>query len=403
MTDAPSTATAQAAPGARPWRPGLRLALFYIVVFWVIGVRLPFWPLFLEERGFSEGEIGVLIGTTSFAIIVVVPVVARIVDWLGRRRPVLAALGIGAVAGHLLFLPRWDFVGMLVVTMLAASLYTALMPMTDNLAVLLNREKQIDYGRVRLWGSISFIIASYGGGAALDLAGTREATLWLMLAGTGGILLLAPTLPDIVVPREERSRSAIRPLLTWRPFALFLAAVGFSHAGHGVLYAFASIHWDAAGIDEATIGALWAVGVVAEIGVFAIGAALSRRIGPAGLIMLGAGAGVVRWAALASTTALPALVAAQALHGLTFGATHLGTMHFIGQAIPPAQSATAQSLNSAATFGLALGVSLQASGFLYGALGGQAFWVMGGFAVVSFALASILAATWRGEELPTVR
>jgi PPP family 3-phenylpropionic acid transporter len=176
-----------------------------------------------------------------------------------------------------------------------------------------------------------------------------------------------------------------------RSFALFLAAAAMIQGSHAVYYAFGTLHWRAAGYSEDVIGALWAEGVVAEIVLFMVGGRLVRRLGPARLIALGGFAGTVRWLVLGLTDALPALVCVQILHAFTFGAAHLGAIHFIARAVPPALSATAQRLYSAVVMGLGLGLMLLASGWLYTAFAGGAFHAMAAAALIGGILAWVLA------------
>jgi MFS transporter, PPP family, 3-phenylpropionic acid transporter len=130
------------------------------------------------------------------------------------------------------------------------------------------------------------------------------------------------------------------------------------------------------------IGLLWAEGVVAEVALFFWGRRLTDRLGPVGLSLLAAGAGALRWAVTAETTALPALAAAQLLHAATFGAQHLAAMRVLALVVPPPMAATAQTLHAS------LGVGL-ASGPLYAAWGGAAFWAMAGLC------AAALPVAWR--------
>ena len=155
-----------------------------------------------------------------------------------------------------------------------------------------------------------------------------------------------------------------------------LAATAFVQSGHAVVYSFSTIHWKSIDFPETIIGLLWAEGVVAEIIIFQYSGAIIKYIRPIMLIVLGGIAGVIRWTIMGYTDALVALVIAQALHGLTFGATHLGAIHYISDTIPPNLSATAQSLLSAVVMGVAIGITTMVSGALYGAIGSQAYFSM---------------------------
>jgi PPP family 3-phenylpropionic acid transporter len=147
------------------------------------------------------------------------------------------------------------------------------------------------------------------------------------------------------------------------------------------------------------IGLLWAEGVVAEIILFAVGTTLTRRLGPVNLLLAGAAAGIVRWSATAFTGDLAALVVLQALHAFTFGAAHLGAMHFLAQNVATRLSASAQSLLATFSGGVALGLGMMAAGPLYGALGGRAFLAMALLSAIGAAGTVALALLWRGQRI----
>jgi PPP family 3-phenylpropionic acid transporter len=178
-------------------------------------------------------------------------------------------------------------------------------------------------------------------------------------------------------------------LLRSRIFLVFLAASGLTQAAHAVFYTFGTLHWRDLGLSTGWSGALWAISIVAEVVLFAYSAAVVRSIGAAGLIVVGAGAAVIRWLAMGFDPPLALLVPLQLLHALTFGATHLGAMHFIGHAVPRAQAGTAQALYASVTSGIAMGGAMLISGPLYAAYAGRAYWAMA--AVGLLALAASLA------------
>ena len=159
-------------------------------------------------------------------------------------------------------------------------------------------------------------------------------------------------------------------------------------ASHAVLNGFSGIHWKAAGYSELMVGLLWGGSVVVEIILFAFSGAVVARIGASRLLLLGASTALVRWLILAETVALPGLIVAQAMHGITFGATYLATMHYIAGNAPEGLKATAQGAYASIS-GIIMGLALIASGALYSAFTGGAFYAM---AVLSaFALLVALA------------
>ncbi|SDH66321.1 MFS transporter [Roseospirillum parvum] len=380
-----------------PRLAALRLSLFYAALFSVIGTQLPFWPVWLEWRGLSETEIGVILSSAFWAKVVTNPAVGHLVDRHGRRRATMIALAAGALACFALFSFADGFFLLLGLNVIGWGLFAALMPLAETLTlstVEANPGRRVDYGRIRLWGSLSFIAAAAWGGWLLE-DHSPALVLWMMLGGLGLCLLIAPTLPDPPSPRRAGPTPPWRHLLGDRRFLAFLGAASLAQAGHTVYYAFGTLHWQAAGLGENLIGVLWAIGVVAEIALFAFGAPVVRRLGPAGLLLAAAGAGVVRWLILAATTDPLILLPAQTLHAASFGCTHLAAMHFIRQAVPGGLTVRAQSLYSSIAMGLVMGLVMLASGHLYQALGGGAFVVSAAIAGAGGMLALWLHLNWK--------
>ena len=231
-------------------------------------------------------------------------------------------------------------------------------------------------GRVRLWGSVSYLVAAAVGGAVLEIDAVPSAEIILSMILATIVVMIAGSLamPD----RRGGSAPPVAPIMSVlreRQFRLMVYATTAIHGAHAVFYGFSTLHWLASGISEWVIGLLWAGGVVAEVILFAWNAPLVRRIGPVGLLGAGAVAGVVRWAVLALTTEVWALALAQCLHALTFGAMHLGAMVFIARTVPAGSANTAQALFAATTNGLGLGAGLLLAGLLYAAWGANAYWV----------------------------
>ncbi len=132
-------------------------------------------------------------------------------------------------------------------------------------------------------------------------------------------------------------------LLRSRLFVVFLLAIGCVHGAHATFYTFGALHWQSQGLSAAWVGALWAIGVTAEVLLFAFSAPLVRRFSPVELIVAGAAASVLRWSVMAFNPPLALLVPLQTLHALTYGAAHLGAILFITRAVPQPGMGSAQS------------------------------------------------------------
>jgi PPP family 3-phenylpropionic acid transporter len=170
-----------------------------------------------------------------------------------------------------------------------------------------------------------------------------------------------------------------------------IAAAGCVQASHAGVYAFGSLHWQQQGFSEPAIGSLWAMGVVAEIVLFAAaGRIVGRPSSGLGFLIVGAGAAVLRFALMALTPGLVATFALQTLHGLSFGATHLSAMAAISHLAPARARGRAQGfLSTGISLGIAAGTVL--SGLLFQAGGARVFAAMAPIAAVGLGLALVAA------------
>jgi PPP family 3-phenylpropionic acid transporter len=316
-------------------------------------------------------EIGLLLAAASVVRIVAGPAVAPFADRLGRRKPIVVGAAIGALATTALFAVAHGFWALLAVTVLSGLFFTPMLPLVESLALIAARAREVDYGRVRLWGSLAFIVAATATGA---LVADRGAEIILALAvGTLALTVAASfALPDLrTAPVAQHASLA---LLANRPFLAVLLAATLLQASHQVYYGFSSLHWRSVGLSESLIGALWSEGVIAEIVLFLVSGRI--RMGPTALLLIAAAGGVVRWSILGTTDALPALVLAQALHALTFGATHLAAVRYIMATVPAEATTTAQSLYISVAGGIGAALYAAGAGALYADWGAGAYYAM---------------------------
>lgn len=369
----------------------LRFAAMYGALFLAVGIYLPFWPLWLADRDLTAEQIGLILALGLWVKVLGSPVVAQIADRSGRAKGTMVAVACLTLLSFCGFFAAQGFWAILLVNLLAATFFPTLIPLTESQTMAAVLRARLDYGRIRLWGSLTFILATVGAGRLLT-GRDPDLVLILMLGALGLIVLAALAFPVAgggAAPAPPPR--GLRILLTEPRFLLFLGAASLLSSSHAVYYAFSALHWRAAGLSEATIGWLWAEGVIAEVVLFAFSGGAVALVGPVGLLVVAGLAGVVRWGVLGATTALPALVAVQALHAATFGAGHLGAMHFLARTVPPGLSATAQGVFAAVATGLAMGLVMLLAGRLYDSLGGGAFHVMAGLSVGGTLIALALA------------
>jgi PPP family 3-phenylpropionic acid transporter len=390
--------------GPPPRNVAIRLSLFYAGYFLVGGVLFPFWPLLLEARGMDPLQISLLMALALWLRAAAGPLVTRHADRSGDSRKPLLACAAAAFAVMLVFYWAAGFWALLLANIVFFFAYSSVGPLAETISLRSVSAEQ-GYGRVRLWGSVSFVVAAIAGGFALDASGGLAAStiVTLLLIALAILLLFSFTLPKAAAKNAERAQAPLRTLLSNKPFVLFLICTAMIHAAHGVYYGFSTIHWTSIGYSNSTVGLLWGEGVLAEIFLFAFGAPLVRRLGPIGLISIAAGLGALRWAVLALTNELWIVAVVQLLHGASFGAMHLGAMLFITRAVPNAYANSAQGLLGGLTYGAGLGAGLLLAGWLYGLYGADAYWSNAALSALALPIILWLWLVWRGRAITPLK
>jgi PPP family 3-phenylpropionic acid transporter len=354
----------------------LRLKLFYAALFITLGVQLPFLPVWLTAKGLDAQAIGIVLAVPMLVRVIAIPIATRAADRRDALRAVIMAVTAAGVLGYGVLAFAEGFAAILVAYALASAAYTPVMMLVDAYALRGLARRGRAYGPVRLWGSAAFIAASFAAGALLDVMAPRD-LIWLIV----GAMVIATAVACVLAPLEgdAATRPAAAPsawpLLRDPAFLAVIGAASLIQASHAVYYGFATIAWQAAGFDGSAIGALWSLGVLAEIAVFALSARLPAAVTPNVLLVIGAAGAVIRWGAMALAPPTVLLPALQCLHGLSFAAAHLGALGFVARAAPPGLGATAQGYLAVA-LGLAMAVAMGVSGVLYERYGAGAYGAM---------------------------
>ncbi len=383
----------------------VRLSLFFIAIFLVVGLYMPYWPIWLAHQGLDERQIAFLAALGLTMRVLSGPAVGSFVDGLGERRRPMIVLCVCAFAAYLAFEAVSGFWALALVTLLTTLFFGPLVPMIETLTVKASRGGLLDYGRVRISGSLSFMAASLLGGFMLDRLGAPSILIGILIALVF-MIVAAIGLPDDRaerVPVEQKRpgfRSSAIVAVSCSPvFWVFVLGGAFIQGSHAFYYALGSLHWRNLGFDGQVIGGLWTAGVLAEILLFLAAGRLLKRISPLIFIMVGGVAAILRWSVMAFDPPLALLVVSQCLHAFTFGATHLGAIHLIDQAVPNAYSVTAQSMYGAVATGVSVGVLTLGAGDLYAAFGGASYAVMAVAALLGTGALVVLSRIWPGGSM----
>jgi PPP family 3-phenylpropionic acid transporter len=384
----------------------LRLAAFYGALFLIYGVHLPYLPVWLDKRGLSAEEIAAITAAPFFLRAFITPTVAMLADRTARHRALINGLAWLTLVLAVLLSQMQSFWAIFLLAVPFAITLSTIMPLTETIAVAGVRAHGVDYGRMRLWGSITFVTAGFVGGWVIDHAGAG-AVLACLIAGTLATVGTAWLLPEKIGSAPSAAASIGQggslteawKLVSSPVFLAFLLAAGAAQGSHGMIYTFGALSWRAQGISTASVGALWAIAIGGEVLLFAYSGRVVRRWGPVALLVGATGAAIMRWIAMSLSPSLIGLIPLQTLHTLTYGASHLGAMHFISRAVPESAQGTAQALYATVASGLLMGAATLTSGWLYAQIGAATYLVMALLAATGLAGALYVRARWHGGLL----
>jgi PPP family 3-phenylpropionic acid transporter len=231
--------------------------------------------------------------------------------------------------------------------------FAGLAPTLDARALETVASDRDRYGRLRAWGSASFILVVALTGALIERAGAAS----LFPVYIAMMLVLAavafPLRGDPAAPRLSRL-SAIGVVLRHGPLARFLPAVLLVWSASWLINWYFSIHLLELGAPGELVGSSWAIGAVVEIPIMAAYPWLGARVGSERLLVLGAGCFALR--ALALLVATDPILAAttMVLHGVAFALVLVGGVTFVSRHAPEATAATAQGILGATVFSVAM-------------------------------------------------
>lgn len=308
------------------------LAIDYFTYFFAYSIFLPFWSVWLQGEGIDAEMIGVLLGVGLAArflgAMFITPLVKEPSKLITALR-LLAGLSLIFSVGFALG-SHWAW---LLFVMVGFNLFFApMVPLGDSLAGTWQKQFTFDYGKIRVWGSIAFIIGSSLMGYLAGVWGNKAIMVALIVSCLA--LLLGAMMKPAIMPMgaakiEGGNKVTFKQLIADKNVVRFLICVTLLQGAHAAYYGFASLFWKEAGYSDLVIGNLWSLGVVAEVIVFMLSHRLFRRWSARNLLLLSAFCGIIRWGLMGAFTALPVLIVVQILHSGTFTICHLAAMRFI--------------------------------------------------------------------------
>ncbi len=354
-----------ASPGAAAHVPYWRLSGLYFFYFTVVGAIMPYWTLYLKDRGFDALEIGWLSAILFSTRIVAPNIWGWLADHYGRRVEIVRG---GALAGFLIFLgvfPAQGFSGLALVIFGFSFFWNAIIAQFEVITLAYLGAERKGYSQIRVWGSVGFIVAVLLLGVTFDYVSI--ARLPVFIAGFMFCIwvssLVLPNAPEEQSPAPATRLSSI---LRQPSMIAFFCVTVLLQVSHAPYYVFFSVYLDENGYARTLIGQLWALGVVAEIGMFMLMHRLMHHFSIRGIILFSLLCTGLRWYLSAYyVDHLPVLVVAQCLHAFSFGCMHACSVEVVHRFFGGAHSGKGQALYSAASYGVGAAIGAGLAGYLW--------------------------------------
>jgi PPP family 3-phenylpropionic acid transporter len=367
-------------------RFAIRLAMFYASIFALIGCHLPFFPVWLREVGIDAAWIGVISAVPAVTRFTVLPMITGFAERHAAVRGAMIATAIVTAFGFAVIGTQHLALAVFLAYAVTAASWTPTIPLTDAYALRGVARYGLNYGPLRLWGSAAFIVGALGCGLLADLITPRH-LIWIIV-GTSAVaaligLGLQPLDSRTTKPKMVQGSGA---LLRDGGFLAIIAASALIQGSHSTYYVFGSITWQLAGLGSVTIAGLWALGVVAEIAVFALSPRFT--LAPSTLVIIGGLGAMSRWLITAQEPPVAVLAVIQLMHGLSFGLTQLGTMGLVVRHVPITVVTRAQGYMAACSGIVASSASI-VSGMIYARYGQGTYYAMALMALSGVAVMAI--------------
>jgi PPP family 3-phenylpropionic acid transporter len=357
-----------------------RLALFYGTLFGLVGTHLPFFPVWLKAIGIDASWIGIITAVPSLTRFTVLPFITGLAEKRQSLRGAMIATAFISALGFSIIGSLHQPLAVFLAYAVTACLWTPMTPLTDAYALKGVSRYGLNYGPLRLWGSAAFVVGALACGLLVDVIAARH-LIWVIagVAALGALVSLGLQPLEAAKPVPVATSGAAA-LLREPGFLAIIIAAALIQGSHAAYYTFASIAWQNAGLGGLTIAGLWALGVIAEIVIFA----LSKRftLSPAILVIIAALSAVARWLITAQEPPLPVLAVVQLAHGLTFGLTQIGTMGLMVQHVPGHVMARGQGYLTACT-GIVTSIASVLSGAIYARHGQGVYYLMAAMGLAS--------------------
>ncbi len=331
----------------------IRSSFSYFWYFGLLGLTIPFLSVFLDGKGFSSIEIGEILAVFTATKIVGPTLWATLADKTGKQ---LAIIRLGAFLACLFFTALFwlnDYWPIVFCMATFSLFWTAILPQLEVMTLNSIRRSPKIYARIRLWGSIGFIVFAILAGELIEIFGSEVFTTigFIILFGLFGSTLLVKQ--SSIKPSQITKTSSIIDKIVNARFILFFCAGLLLQMSFGPYYSFFALYLRDLDYPSYAVGLLISLGVIAEIAIFVFAGNVFKYFSVKAVLVFCLITTAIRWLLMGHFGySAMVLVLSQCIHAASFGLYHSASIQFLQQHFDPSQQNRGQAIYIAGVYGV---------------------------------------------------
>jgi len=343
----------------------LRFKLFLFFQFFYVGMIGPYLVVFLNQKNYSGGQIGLLLGTLPIGAIVFQPIWSYLSDVLNKRRILIFIGSLGLVVASLGLSFAESFIAALLWVILFSAMRAPIGSISTAIVLdyLDETGEREEYGLIRLWGSLGFAVSS------ILMAGLfLERILSFFPWFSGGMFLLLALLslllPESGHPFVYTGFDGIEVLTKNPTFTIYLLASVFIGATMGIYNNYMTLFLQSLEASSWLIGGIVSFQALVEVPMMMMVPLLLKHLSMRWLILIGALVLPLRWLLYTFIRQPAWIIPTQLINGVAVVSFFVVGVSFIDKLISPKWRATGQALYSIALMGIGSGLGVYFAGNL---------------------------------------
>ena len=353
----------------------------YFLYFGIMGIFLPYFNLYCYHLNFTGFQIGLLSAIRTVTIVLFPLFWGALADRFQIRKPIYILCNFVSAGIWTCYFYTTDFWLMFFITMCYGIFYAPIISFLEAFTMDVLGKKKKSYGKLRAWGSFSFIVIVVVLGRIIDLF-SIEIIIAVILAGSMLQAFISVKIPNVVISKKESFTPDAKILLKKR-VTVFLFCSFLMLLSHGTYYAFFSIHLDSLGYGKTFIGITWALASIAEILVMIKSDKIFKRFSLENVLVFSFMIATLRWLILFFVKSPVLILISQVFHAVTYGAFHIASILYIDLLIPDKAKTLGHAANNAVTYGLGMTVGFLFNGYFYNSLGAFNLFIISSFIALS--------------------